>query len=210
MTHLNVETLSSYLDGELVDAKVRKLETHLDQCPRCQARLRGLRRVVERLSVIVPIGPPTYLEPEVRRFVALQQSRESTWSRLELQMARFSAQSPLIPLFAVVIALVLIIYLLASGLSRQVGSGTEIVIAPTEIENSEMREIGSRVFEKQADRWVEQGWIGKFPVRKVDTKGAELAGWITIEPALAELEELGAVVWIVLDDEPVEIDYSRP
>ena len=210
MTHLNLEILSTYLDGELVAAKTGEVERHLAGCSKCQTRLHGLRRVVDRLCDLEPVASPAYLRPEVRRFVALQRSKESMWSRLEAQANRLTLQSPLIPAFAVVIALVLIIYLLVAGVSRQIGSETEVIVPPTAAAGPQIMEIGSRVFEKRDDIWVEKGRSEDVPVRSIQYGDEELSRFIDLEPALVGLESLDSSVWLVLDSELVEIAPTQP
>ncbi len=210
MTHLSLEILSAYLDRELIAAKTGEVEEHLAGCSKCQTRLHGLRRVVDRLSALEPVVSPAYLRPEVRRFVALQESKKSMLSRLEEQANRFTIQSPLIPAFAVVIALVVIIYLLVAGVSRQIGPGTEVIVAPTQARSSQALEIGSRVFERRDEIWVEKGWSENIPVRSIRFNDQEFSRLVEIEPALAGLESLDNSVWLVLDNEWVEINPSLP
>ena len=49
--------LSSYIDGELKESEVKKLEVHLAICPSCRAELKNLQTTVNLLNSVRPRDP---------------------------------------------------------------------------------------------------------------------------------------------------------
>ena len=54
-----IETLDRYLDGELGEAADRDLESHVDSCDRCSARL-AQKRALRRALKVMPYVPPEH------------------------------------------------------------------------------------------------------------------------------------------------------
>lgn len=119
MAHPSVERLSAYLDEQLAGAERRRLELHLEACSQCHRRLQGMRRVVARLRTLDRQAPPPYLGFLLRRSAALEAKRPTLVERLEASAKRFTLHAAVAPVFAVVLALGLIIYLLSWGIHQQ-------------------------------------------------------------------------------------------
>lgn len=120
MSHTPVEMLSSYLDDELTRERRLRVERHLQGCEECQHRLEGLRRVVQRLEGLGRISPIPYLEQQVLQSAATGEQEESLRDRLERGAGRLHIERWVwLPTFAMVIALVSIIYLFSWGLESQ-------------------------------------------------------------------------------------------
>ncbi|HSN88975.1 MAG TPA: zf-HC2 domain-containing protein [Thermoanaerobaculia bacterium] len=64
--HLSTEQLSSYMDGEVDSTVSRGIETHLEGCPACSARLRSMRGVVAEVRRMQRLTPPADLAYQVR------------------------------------------------------------------------------------------------------------------------------------------------
>jgi len=79
--HAKTELLSAYLDDEIGLVEARALESHLESCDDCRARLRALRGVIHQLSALERPAPPPWLITQVRREV-LYKPKESVWARL--------------------------------------------------------------------------------------------------------------------------------
>ena len=205
MTHLSIETLSTYLDNELSSSRRLLADRHLEACSACRSRLDGLHRVVSTLSMIEPEMAPAHLKSEVQRFADLQSVGTSVRVRLERLAALTRQQPPLLAAFGVVIALTLIIFLLASGLTYFSPTGTELIVAPGSTAAPEVLEVGARTFERTAGVWIERVWPGGEPSRRVTYDSEEFDSYRAREPELAALIGLDQSVWIVLDGEKVEL-----
>lgn len=119
MAHPRVESLSAYMDEQLAETERRRLEQHLETCSECHRRLQGMRRVVERLQTLDRQAPPPYLGYQLRRLAAVEAQRPALVEKLEAGARRFTSQAAVVPVFAVVLALCLIIYLLSWGVHQQ-------------------------------------------------------------------------------------------
>lgn len=205
MTHLSIETISTYLDDELRADHREQAERHLEACPACRSRLERLHLVVARLSGIGPAAAPTYLKSEVQRYAALGPIETSVGARYEWLVTLTRQQSPLLAAFGVVLALVLIIFLLASGLTTFSPSETDLIVPPPSASAPELLKIGLRAFEPRDGGWIEKGWPGGAPSRRVAFGSEEFALRRTAEPELAKLTRLDGSVWIVLDGERIEL-----
>lgn len=205
MTHLSIETISTYLDNELSPSRRLSVDSHLETCSACRSRLEGLHRVVSRLSTIEPEVAPAHLKPEIQRFAALQSVGTSVEARIEWLAALTRQQSPLFAAFGVVIALVLIVFLLASGLTSFKRTGTDLIVPPGSTAAPERLEVGARTFERTGGAWIERDWPGGAPSRRISYDSEEFDNHRALEPELADLIELEASVWIVLDGERVEL-----
>ena len=71
--HPGDSLLNEYLDGELSEGEVRRLESHLDACADCGARLDALRQLFSRLSRLPDETPTRDLAPLVRARVRQRQ-----------------------------------------------------------------------------------------------------------------------------------------
>ena len=110
-SHATAETLSAYLDRQLVEPEARQLEEHLGVCPECHVRLEQLRKMVHNLQSLNQVEPPSTLHAAVARRVALADDRPDLLDRFEQSLSLLNRQNPILAMFGVVIALVLFIYL---------------------------------------------------------------------------------------------------
>ena len=92
-THADTELLSAYLDDEVGLVEARALESHLESCDACRARLRELRGVVYQLSGLDRPSPPPWLITQVRRQV-LYEPKESLWVRLGRSLLQLPLAAP--------------------------------------------------------------------------------------------------------------------
>lgn len=59
--HLEAETLSALIEGELPDAAARSAQDHLDDCAACRAEVDGLRAMKSQLARLADVTPPRAL-----------------------------------------------------------------------------------------------------------------------------------------------------
>lgn len=189
-THLSPELLSAYLDAELAPRDRAQVEEHVVACPGCRARLDGMRRVVRTLGRLERAAPPPVLAHHVQRRIALEGRPGSLFERLEGRLSTFSAQSPLLVTFTVVLALAVFAYLFAWRVANQ--GGTVLVLpAPMAatgevVERAEAREVGDRRFLPEGSGWREVGAEGA-PAVTVACGTPEAAELLARHPWLAEL-----------------------
>lgn len=126
-THATAEVLSAYLDHELLADESVELEEHLESCSDCAARLAGMRSVVTRLHQLERLAPPNALDQLVARRIALSDEPRSLLDRLEDGLSGFQRQSNMLMLFAVVIALAVIMLLFAHALERAANDTIPVV-----------------------------------------------------------------------------------
>lgn len=198
--HATLEQLSSYLDRELAERERVGLEEHLDDCASCRGRLDGLRSVVSRLERLEQQAPPSDLVFLVERRVAAEAGRGGLQARVEETIKTFLIQPSLTPIFGLVVALALILYLFSFGVARQQQRGTRLVVplngAALELES---RTVDGRAFERLDDIWIERGLDAAAPVEVLEIDGAppaELAPFTSLGPRVRLLHE-GRVVELV-------------
>jgi hypothetical protein len=205
--HAAVEVLSSYLDAELPQAEQARVERHLEDCARCRERLSGLRRVVERLENLKRSAPPAHLGQSIEHRVRLEVRREDLLERLERQVERWTTHSAMMPIFALVLALAVIIYLFALGVERS-QRGTTIISEPSgTAPASDSVELGGRLFDRTDGIGIERGLAGEtarvrltFPDPEVENWGEGLD--------LDDYKALGGVVRLRVGQEVIEIDFA--
>jgi hypothetical protein len=196
MSHVSVEMLSSYLDGELTRERRIRVERHLQGCEQCHHRLAGLRRAVQSIEGLGRISPTPYLEQRVLRIAAARERQESLLDRLERGAGRLHIERWVwLPTFGLVIALASIIYLFSWALHRQnqglpvvldvespVSEAAEETTAPGEEGASPMAE-GSRARSLQPNREEAMFAEGSFASRvtEIDGRFFELQNGLWIE-----------------------------
>lgn len=201
--HVSAEHLSAYLDRELASPEARDLEGHLDQCPRCRARLESLSRVLGHLDRLERATPPVLLAHEVSRRVALERdlaTPRGLVERIERRLSGLDLQSPLFVTFAVIFALAVIVYLFAETVETiqhksipvRVASPETAVELPEEAASS--RRAAGRSFELVDGAWRQQGLEAE-PEQTISATSPEgreiLARHPDLEPLLADS---GAVI----------------
>lgn len=171
--HASIEQLSSYLDAELAARDREQLEDHLEECPSCRSRLAGLRGVVRRLQRLESQAPPVELEFQVERRIAVEADREGLRGRLEETVKGLLLQPSLMPVFGLVVALALILYLFSFGLARFENGGTQLVI-PSQPTDS-VQVVFDREFVLRDGVWTERGLSPASVTEVVDLRGVEAA-----------------------------------
>ena len=158
--HPEVEILSTYLDRELSRPERCQVEEHLERCEDCRQRLSSLQRVVGDLQALERLAPPPHLGAHLHRLASLEASQPTLIRRLEHRASRFILQPFIAPIFAIVMALILIIYLLSWGLHRQATGRIPVHLEPerTRIESPEVespQQIAGRAFRFDDGVWGE-------------------------------------------------------
>jgi len=213
--HLDVETLSTYLDRELSRRERGQVEEHLEHCDDCQERLWSLQKVVGNLQALERLAPPPHLGTHLHRLASLQASQPTLLERLEQGASRFNLQSTLAPVFAVVLALILIIYMLSWGLHRQATGRIPVHLEPENarvdaaaVESS--RRIAGRIFNLVGGMWMEQGLEGEVVTEQISGSAPRVQAWLASSPELEEIADLGDRVRLVMGDRVVEIRFDEP
>ena len=164
IVHENVELLSSFVDGELEAPLRRAVESHLADCPRCQERISGLRRVVEELQALEVVAPPADLSGRIRRAALLDGKRAGGLWRSAESLRRWTGQPLLLPLFGVVTAMAVLLYLFTAWSDRAGQPGTRVVVGSSRdapaVEmpvDGTVARLAGRTFERNEGRWIERG-----------------------------------------------------
>ena len=214
-SHVNVELLSAYLDRQLADVEARRLEAHLDECEQCHTRLEGLRRVVRKLHKIEASAPPRELEQLVARRIVLAQERENPLDRLEAGLSIFKSQSSILPMFGVVIALALFMYLLSVAVDQSRNDRIPVVFdvpnpqAPSASTEStepplDTTRVAGATFRDVNGVWVQDG-LTRDNVTRIVERGSEAwSGLQQAHPHLRDLTDLEGVYVLRAGDEIVE------
>ncbi len=201
--HASLEHLSSYLDSELAESQRRTLEDHLTDCPSCRHRLAGLESVAARLARLEQQAPPPELGFMVERRIAAEANRASLGSRLEETVKTVLVQPSLTPVFGLVVALALILYLFSFGVARRQEGGTRLVpVFDSATPAESARTIGDRSFDEVDDVWVERGLDPAAAVEVLD-----LSSGGPLPPELAAYRELGPRVRLRYEGRIVEVNF---
>ncbi len=196
--HASLEQLSSYLDAELARRERAELEGHLSGCPTCRRRLDGLRGVVARLERLEQQAPPRDLAVLVERRVAVETGRPRLGTRLEETVKTFLVQPSLTPIFGLVVALALILYLFSFGVARQQERGTRLVVPAPAPESVVVRTIEGREFALSGEIWIERGLEKVASFETLDLSAAE-----TLPDELEPFAQLGGRVILTHEGRPV-------
>ena len=172
IVHENVELLSSFVDDELEPPVKAAVESHLADCQPCRHRIEGLRRVVGELQALDVVAPPVEMATRVRRAVLFDSRETGVLRRTEESLRRWSDQPLLLPLFGVVTAMAVLLYLFSAWSERSREPGTRVVVAPPTEEGvvapAQPRRVGDRLFALVEGRWVEEGLDPTAVVASVD------------------------------------------
>jgi hypothetical protein len=121
--------LSSFVDRELEEGKRKWVEEHVSGCTACSDRLAGLEQVVRQLQRLEGVSPPPTLGLRLERRIRLERRKRGLATLLEKEAGRWLKQPVLAPVFAIVLALGVILYLFAVGVGHQGARTTRLVIA---------------------------------------------------------------------------------
>lgn len=226
MSHPRVEDLSTYLDSQLTIAERQRVEAHLELCGTCRDRLQSMRKAVRQLAALERRTPPPALGYQLKRLSSLEASRPTLVERLEKGASRLNAENALLPMFGVVVALLVIIYLLAWAFYRDQNSapmtglesaGPAIDISldtspsPWETsENIDGRIVAGRTFDLLGDTWIERGLDADVVAVRLSTEEPEIQQLLEADSELRELLALGSKVRLRLDGRVVEIHFGAP
>ena len=228
-SHATAETLSAYLDHELVEEEVAELEAHLESCASCSQRLVGMRQVVRKLHHLERMAPPSTLDQLVARRIALAGESHGLFDRLESSLGSFQRQSNTFMLFCLVIALAVITLLFAHALdvARQntmipvvfEGPSTPRLVEPpaitdpetgAEVSPAEALEaeegtrlaLGGRIMVRQGNLWVDETFVPDAldePRLMLEWDSTATRDLMAEDPRLGELRYLEAPVLLRLD-----------
>ncbi len=213
-THVSAELLSAYLDRQLAGPEARQLEEHLDRCERCHVRLEGLRKVVTHLQTLDPLTPPSGLQAAVARRIQLSDRQPNLLDRFEQGISIFDRQSPILAMFAVIIALAMFIYLFSYALHQDQSGSIEVIFQdPPGAAAAEDQAIGSRLTAggrqlvwSVGGLWVEEGADVDAVARTLAVDSDEGRDFLAAHPELADLAALDRSVVIRLGGEIVRLD----
>lgn len=189
------ELLSRYLDGDLPEVELRRLEGVLEADEAVRRRLEGMQRVVDELDALPRQRTPASLGDAVRRRIAADSPSRRWLDRVERGLQRLVMDSPLPATFAVVLALAVSFYLLAHGVARRAQDSTSLIVAPTARaeggEGAPIRSVDGRRFRLVEGRWWEEGveTAGEPALR-----GDGLREWLVRHPEDGALARLGGDV----------------
>lgn len=216
-THPRVEILSTYLDNCLSQQESRQVEAHLERCETCRLRLRSMQGVVRKLAALERRSPPPALGVQLRKLSAVQATRPSLIDRIEEGATRLGTDNALLPMFGVVVALIVIIYLLSWGYSRvpspdlppepvpaerssdrgPVSVGTESV--------TESRQAAGRTFDLIGDTWIERGIDEQLDADRYSLDATQVQSWFAEYPDLQGLFGPASGIRLRIDQRVVEI-----
>ncbi|HVR29628.1 MAG TPA: zf-HC2 domain-containing protein [Thermoanaerobaculia bacterium] len=200
-THLATDSLSAYLDDELQERDLRLVEAHVSECPDCQRRLKGLRRVVDDLQRLPAAIPPPILGRHVEREVSERWRARREEARRGRDRGGFElVQGPIRLGFAMVACLAMIVVLYAHWVAREGATPTQLVVPPAAaVEPSAERvEAGGRVFVPAQGAWWQADLLGASEVTVDDAATIPADAALERAPWLADLLARGPVV-LVLD-----------
>lgn len=201
--HASLERLSSYLDAELAESQRHELEEHLTECSACRHRLAGLRSVAGQLRRLEQQAPPQELGFLVERQVAAERDRQTLGGRLEQTVKTFLVQPSLTPVFGLVVALALILYLFSFGVARRQEGGTRLVpVFETTTPAAESRTVVGRTFERGEGLWVERGLDPGRPAEILDLRSGQ-----GVPAELEVFRELGPRVRLRFEGRVVEVIF---
>ncbi len=211
-SHATAELLSAYLDRQLVEPEARQLEDHLDRCQDCHVRLEGLRKVVKDLHNLEQLATPLSLEQTVARRIALSDPRESVFDRFEHGMSIFNRQSPMLALFAVIIALAFFIYIFSYTLHQRQTATTPVVfedlpaaLAPP-AEGDRLIAAGRDLIRGADGVWVEEGLDAGAASRVIAIDSEDGRAFLAAHPELASLADVEHGVVLEVDGEVVRLE----
>jgi len=131
--HCGLEALSTYVDDELSEVRRLEVETHLRSCDECRTQLAGLQRVAGHLHRLEQVAAPSVLGWSLERRLRIEGPRVPFSRRLEDRIGHFMRQPHFAPLFALVIAFGVILYVFSIGVSRHSASETRVVMGGAEV-----------------------------------------------------------------------------
>lgn len=223
-THPAVEDLSTYLDNSLTSEESERVEAHLEVCEPCRLRLQAMQGVVRQLAGLERRSPPRSLGYRVKELSALQAMRPNVIDRIGSGAWRLGLDNMVMPMFGILVALVVIIFLLSWGLSRTssaVSSSArdseravpEISLEPSDVPAgsgiTETRWLAGRPFDLIGDTWVERELDERLEIDRLSSASPEAQRWLEAHPEVRELAELASAIRLRLDGRVVEMPIDE-
>jgi hypothetical protein len=190
--HITLDVLSAYLDRELEGAEAGDVARHVEGCTECKAQLDGLRAVALGLRDVDRLAPPPLLAQSIRRQLELVDRQLPAWKQPRLVG---KLNSNLLLLFAMVIALAIVVVQFGDALKRLENRGSTLVAPAGGTFREEFRpheqassvQLGDRTFDLNGSTWVERGL-------------PEAERWLQLEEARRVLRGLPELLALVAGD----------
>jgi len=230
--HAARELLSAYLDSELDERDLVAVREHLGDCSACRDVYEGLSRVSIGLRQVAREPVPVEVGVVVRRRIGQFRSRPGLSERFEDFLGDISMQTRLAPVFALVMALAVILYIFSQGVARQERARVPIIVGPFAAPTVKLEErspaaeeeaVGMRAAESKLAAAPER-WLGDRRFLWLDgiwfeegVESSEIALVVQFDdPALAEgmrldlaqFEELGEKVRLRYRDQVIEVLFD--
>jgi anti-sigma factor RsiW len=205
--HLATERLSAYLDDELDGPDLRLVEAHVEDCPQCQHRLQGLRRVVAELQRMPTLTAPPILGRTLERQATARWRARRDQAFGGGGQGGFDTLQNLVQLSsAMVIAVAMIAMVVAHVMARDSPTETRLVLPPAgAIDHSAERvEAGGRLFVLDSGVWWQEDLLGARDTALPDAEIWPEAEALAHAPWLADLLRRGPVV-LELDGAQVRV-----
>lgn len=202
--HATVEMLSAYLDEELSPSEASRVEEHVEGCGSCRQRLQGMRNVVSTLHHLERMAPPPTLDQIVARRVALAGQEEGLLDKVERRLESVQRQSPIFFLFALTVALAVIVLLFAEAVETYQKNIPPV--PPPPVGASAERAAAGRTFHLVGDLWIEAGTDPATVDVILSAASHKWAELVADDARLAELTDLGGPVVVRLAGHTVRLD----
>ena len=206
---VEAELLSAYLDGQLEPEEEKRVEELLAADPEVRRQYEGMRLVIRGLGRLERMAPPSTLGQTVARRVALAGERRSLMDRVEDGLSRLNQQPSVLFMFALVLALAMIILFFAWGLQQRQTSLVPVVIQNPPSGPVQMV-VAGRVFEQQEDGlWVQEGLEPDSPARRVVLDSEDGRRLLATWPELRGVAEVLLRALLEVDGEVVELTATE-
>jgi anti-sigma factor RsiW len=206
-----VELLSRYLDGDVSAVERQRIGEWIAEDAAAREIYEGLSRVRGALGQLADAAPPNHLGVTVQRRVALEAEQAGLWSQVDRGLRRWVLTPATLPVFAVVVALGAMFYVLSHGLARSTRQHEPVFLAapPGTVTEPESLDLAGRTLVLRRDRWVETGLTPAeiAEARRVAVPASERLAWVESRPELGRAVELGTVL-MRLDGEVVELVFA--
>jgi hypothetical protein len=218
--HPAVEELSTYLDNSLTSEKSERLEAHLELCEPCRQRLQAMQGVVRQLARIERRSPPRSLGHRVKELSAMQAMRPNLVDRIGNGALRLGLDNVVMPMFGILVALVVIIFLLSWGFSHTSSAvspsardsdraRSEISLEPSGVlagsAITESRWLAGQPFDLIGNTWVERDLDETLEIERLSAESPEAQRWLEGHPEVREFAELASAIRLRLDGRVVEM-----
>jgi hypothetical protein len=202
--HLATRRLSAYLDDELDGHDSRLVEDHVNGCPRCERRLRGLRGVVVELKRLPQASPPPFLERAIERELQARRSAREQRARSLGRNGLRGLQGLIRLSSAMAVAVAMVAVLITDSVSRQ-RSAEPGEARPVPAAGAERATAGGRHFVLDRGVWRQEGLLAASDAAPTQGPRVSADAALARAPWLAELLRRGPVV-LELDGAVVRVE----